>query len=480
MTVPYTFATATTTLPLSQLDANFSAVGQSANVTYTSSLANAVSRTSQSKMSDIVSVKDFGAVGDGTTDDTTAIQNAFNASSSVYIPRGNYKITGTINWPIYLMSVFGDGPNASNFYITTNNPAILFNTNSNSFYYRNINNVGFVWNGGSTTRNNADGIRISGGSGNYIAYCRFENLGFFGVWAGINNIKTDSTGGENQFDWNLFTGLVSSNAGAYQTQYGFKGAYGSGTGNVFSNCNLVVGTAGISIGNGSANCGDLIFVGIQIGGSGSGFQLVGGSSYGYNISVTACQMDAGINPCLDFTNITGFKSEGNNWTGGGGYNNFTGLTGDYYQNGEPGNLGSNTSITRVAYDLTSNPSVATFGQSYNLMKTNGNVATGATVSQFTVTVPSAYKGAYAEYISQGLQQGVGYRYRKTVYWIVDNGSGITVTVSSTEGNDSGFVHAYSVVGTVVTLKTTTNSTSIDSTISGMLNVFGSGISASRS
>jgi hypothetical protein len=93
MTVPYTFATATTTLPLSQLDANFSAVGQSANVTYTSSLANAVSRTSQSKMSDIVSVKDFGAVGDGTTNDTAAMQAAHNTGKIIYYPAGTYKFS---------------------------------------------------------------------------------------------------------------------------------------------------------------------------------------------------------------------------------------------------------------------------------------------------------------------------------------------------------------------------------------------------
>jgi parallel beta-helix repeat protein len=43
---------------------------------------------------DIVSPKDFGAVGDGVTDDTTAIQNAINASygKTLYIPVGNYKV----------------------------------------------------------------------------------------------------------------------------------------------------------------------------------------------------------------------------------------------------------------------------------------------------------------------------------------------------------------------------------------------------
>ena len=117
MTVPYTFATSTTTLPLSQLDANFSAVGQSANVTYTSSLANAVSRTSQSKMSDIVSVKDFGAVGDGATDDTAAMQAAHNSGKLIYYPAGYYNFTSISM--THGGGIVGDGPQLTQFFVNT-------------------------------------------------------------------------------------------------------------------------------------------------------------------------------------------------------------------------------------------------------------------------------------------------------------------------------------------------------------------------
>lgn len=44
-----------------------------------------------------VNVKDFGAVGDGTTDDTTAVQAAITASSHVFFPAGDYRITATLN-----------------------------------------------------------------------------------------------------------------------------------------------------------------------------------------------------------------------------------------------------------------------------------------------------------------------------------------------------------------------------------------------
>jgi parallel beta-helix repeat protein len=59
--------------------------------------ANAQARTVQSKLRDVVSVKDFGAVGDGVADDTAAIQAAINAGNGVFFPTGTYLVSAQIN-----------------------------------------------------------------------------------------------------------------------------------------------------------------------------------------------------------------------------------------------------------------------------------------------------------------------------------------------------------------------------------------------
>jgi hypothetical protein len=48
-----------------------------------------------------VSIKSapYNAIGDGSNDDTSALQNCINANTSVYLPPGNYKITALINLP---------------------------------------------------------------------------------------------------------------------------------------------------------------------------------------------------------------------------------------------------------------------------------------------------------------------------------------------------------------------------------------------
>jgi len=79
-----------------------------------------ISRTLQDKLDDFVSLADFGAVGDGVTNDTSALQRAIdqiylNSDKSIPLarkrlrfPAGTYLITGTIYIPSYA-TLEGDG-----------------------------------------------------------------------------------------------------------------------------------------------------------------------------------------------------------------------------------------------------------------------------------------------------------------------------------------------------------------------------------
>lgn len=74
---------------------------QARAVGFLQSGSGATARTVQAKLRDWISVKDFGALGDGSTDDTSAIQAAINAidtlnGGTVYFPEGSYKTTSTL------------------------------------------------------------------------------------------------------------------------------------------------------------------------------------------------------------------------------------------------------------------------------------------------------------------------------------------------------------------------------------------------
>ena len=78
------------------------------SVTYTNTGTGATGRPLQERLEDTVSVLDFGAVGDGVTDDTAAIQAAINANGGIYFPEGVY-LCGEVNLPESDVDVFSFG-----------------------------------------------------------------------------------------------------------------------------------------------------------------------------------------------------------------------------------------------------------------------------------------------------------------------------------------------------------------------------------
>ena len=92
------------------------------------SMSAPTTRTLQRKLDEHVSVKDFGAVGDGVEDDTDAIERALyqlfaiNSNEEVrrtlFFPAGVYKVIRTLKVPTYA-KIYGEGKNSSTIKQTT-------------------------------------------------------------------------------------------------------------------------------------------------------------------------------------------------------------------------------------------------------------------------------------------------------------------------------------------------------------------------
>jgi len=95
-------------------DVNSSAAIVATKLSFTQTGTGASARTIASKFQDSISVKDFGAVGDGSTNDTAAIQAALTAAagiSNVFLPAGTYIVHDTILIPSNTY-FFGVGENS--------------------------------------------------------------------------------------------------------------------------------------------------------------------------------------------------------------------------------------------------------------------------------------------------------------------------------------------------------------------------------
>ena len=131
------------TIPNIELD-DLLAPSGSNSVGYLPAGINAVSTTVQTKLRESVSVKDFGALGDGVADDTTAIVNAITAAQaaykSVYFPGGKYRVTtGGIN--VAGVALIGVGvPEFGNTYNDNSSVILLDSTTVTPFI------LGLGWN----------------------------------------------------------------------------------------------------------------------------------------------------------------------------------------------------------------------------------------------------------------------------------------------------------------------------------------------
>src|SRR5262245_14238810 len=95
-----------------------------------STYANA--QETAAKTGQFISVKDFGAVGDGATDDTAKLQAAINAAAGrpILVPAGRYVVTSELTYATAAatapgLKLLGDGSNITVFDNRVANGAML-------------------------------------------------------------------------------------------------------------------------------------------------------------------------------------------------------------------------------------------------------------------------------------------------------------------------------------------------------------------
>jgi hypothetical protein len=176
------------------------------------------------RFADIVNVKDFGAVGDGTTDDTAAIQAAIDSLSpfnpfvtdggEVYIPRGRYRLTASIDLTgKHGISISGAGVLATELFSTGNFPVISsVNTDSLPWNDGQIRNL--TIRGGGNGNANAHGIYTLFTNG-----CSIDNIAIYSCKYGLNinhawqyNIQNVDMhgGGSDKCDIGVYMGATTA------------------------------------------------------------------------------------------------------------------------------------------------------------------------------------------------------------------------------------------------------------------------------
>ena len=159
-------------------------------LSFTQAGAGAAARTIDSKLKDVVSVKDFGAVGDGVADDTAAIQAAIQTNRRVYLPAGTYLVSTLEHHGVnagYLY-MYGDGIGKTILKGTVA-PNVLINVGTTWVGIENVVLKDFTILGNST---NLGGIRLGDGV-NYVSACSITNVtvsGFTGTGAYAIGLST--------------------------------------------------------------------------------------------------------------------------------------------------------------------------------------------------------------------------------------------------------------------------------------------------
>ncbi len=220
------------------------------------------------KLNGIVSVLEFGARGDGVTDDTAAIQAAINSvatGGTVNLPTGTYKVTTQlqIQSPVSLV-----GENATVLLSTTTSGTILNLSTVSSWSFDSGPTVDSIIFKSSVVRSSGEFIRSSG-----VYYIQIKNCQFLNGYNGITHTGI-ATNGFNVSDC-IFANNTNKNIVIDSVTTGGPAAQGS-TDITLKNLtikgqsSILQSLAGISI----SSCGNGVISNVSTLHSGNGLELI--------------------------------------------------------------------------------------------------------------------------------------------------------------------------------------------------------------
>jgi hypothetical protein len=291
-------------LPIARAGNNFR-LAVSDLISFTPAGTGAVVSDFQTKLRESVSVKDFGAVGDGVTNDYAAIVLANTACAAsgkaLFFPSGTY-FTGTSGSLTMSTGVKWFGENRANTYIKTGSATNDIVTMSGT--YSQIDGISF---NSSVTRSGGSAINLTGGA------ARVTNS----IISGMRNGITLGAAASNVFleDIQIDTPIAT-------TGIGIQINGGTAISMLRVYCIGINGSphfAGLSV----ANCGDITMLDCQfIYGAQCGYIAPGSGQSVVSIKSTATWYDQGTTYCIVIaptgTGFVGRCSFNDGWASGGG------------------------------------------------------------------------------------------------------------------------------------------------------------------
>lgn len=181
-----------------------------------------------------VSASQFGTFGDGTTDDSTALQNVMSAGISFYLPKGKYRTTKMLsyvvgtrlqgeNWATSVLNnetadvseIFYDGPDGAEAVISVAAAPVGTMPGSTVLYMTNIGMVGVAINGNGKAKKGVYGVgcwlmnqweRVT------VTQTKEDAFWFALCWGGsprdiyaVRNLGKGITLGRNDYTWSNAT-----------------------------------------------------------------------------------------------------------------------------------------------------------------------------------------------------------------------------------------------------------------------------------